>query len=119
MLVSRKDYIMKMINKIAEILRKTLGKEKIDKEFLKKVVRETCGFDLEMVSSSPLLAKQMIELSSANDENKKALATVCLYLSNKGKFEAICREIIKDIKWKIINDESKKLLTETFNISIK
>ena len=77
----RNDFIMRAILMLIEMIRKMLGKGEMQKEVLEQALSDVCGFDVEKLSSLPALLKQMIELSSQSDENKKALAVTCLHIS--------------------------------------
>ena len=113
----RNDFIMRAILMLIEMIRKMLGKGEMQKEVLEQALSDVCGFDVEKLSSLPALLKQMIELSSQSDENKKALAVTCLHLKDKNKFESVCQDLLRSMRWNLLYEESKTLLRDTFGLN--
>lgn len=114
----RNDFILRAILMFVEMIRKMLGKESIEKDVLEQALNEACGIDLEKFNLSPAFIKQMVELSSSNDENKKALATACLYLKDQDRFGNVCKDLISSMKWTLLHSETKNLLIEIFNLDV-
>ena len=113
----RNDYILRVIAMFIEMIRKMLSSGAVDTAFLDQMLDESIGIDVEGFKN-PELIKHMIELSSANDENKKVMAIVCLYMKNKERFGQICSEPLKNMKWNLLYKESVELLETTFGICL-
>ena len=113
----RNDYILRVIAMFIEMIRKMLSSGAVDTAFLDQMLDESIGIDVEGFKN-PELIKHMIELSSANDENKKVMAIVCLYMKNKERFGQICSELLKNMKWNLLYKESVELLETTFGICL-
>ena len=115
----RNDYILRVIAMLIEMIRKMISSGSVDTASINQILNDAIGIDVEGFKN-PELIKHMIELSSANDENKKAMAIVCLYIKDKERFGQICSELLENMKWNLLYKESVDLLETTFGLgSIK
>jgi hypothetical protein len=113
----RGDYLLNFIRMLVEILRqRILKKNAVDTAIVDQIFQEGCGFNPDQFRQFPQIMKQMINLAAVNDENKKALAIVCLFLKNQDFYKQLCNELLVTLHWNLLHEETQNLLEEIFDI---
>lgn len=104
------------------LIRSLVSKEKqelIDENKIDDAIESLSGVKLN-ADTNPEFLKQMIVLSSRSNEEKKAIAILCLHLKNhEGQFTKIIDELYQSLRWGEISKETENILKNELKFLMK
>ncbi len=116
MMNEQNDYILKMIEQVANMLRRLLNKKtKQDIVEVDQLLSEITGIDLETINNPNALQVLPTMINLLSDENAKVLACILLAQKDYALYKSTIDSILSKINLEIIEPKVKESMEVCFN----
>lgn len=108
----RDDYLLRVIAEIAETIKRMIAGESVSASKIDEVLEDLLGISLSN-ETNHIFIKQIIDLATNGDENKKAFVACCLHLKDQNKYAKIVAQLRGEINAAILDSAVQNLMRQT------